>query len=492
MSESKKTVFVVGLGPGGGQFLTVQAQSALQQAEVLCGYTVYIDLVRPLYPEKECYTTGMTREIDRCRWALDTARAGRDVALVCSGDAGVYGMASPLLELAEEYPDVNVEVVPGLTAALSGGAVLGAPLAHDFCVISLSDRLTPWEVIEKRLACAAQGDFALALYNPSSKGRPDYLRRAVDILLANGKAPDTLCGYVRNIGREGQEKHILPPQPAPGHRGGYVHHRLCGQRRHPRAERADGHAAGVPPMNVVVFSGTTEGRELSRQLAALGIEVTVSVATPLGQEEQGRTPGVTVRCGRLLPDEMAALLGDAALCIDATHPYAVEATKNIKAAAEKAGVEYLRLLRPASPLPENCLVFESAKQAAEALAAEEGNLLLATGAKELAQFAAIPPERLYPRVLPTLESIAACEAANIPHRNIIAMQGPFSLALNQAMMEQFHIRWLVTNGRRRGRRLDEKPPPLCRRGAARWSSAARPEQGETASEVLKRCKEMIR
>ena len=218
-------------------------------------------------------------------------------------------------------------------------------------------------------------------------------------------------------------------------------------------------------MNVVVFSGTTEGRELSRQLAALGIEVTVSVATPLGQEEQGSAPGVTVRCGRLLPDEMAALLGDAALCIDATHPYAVEATKNIKAAAEKAGVEYLRLLRPASPLPENCLVFESAKQAAEALAAEEGNLLLATGAKELAQFAAIPPERLYPRVLPTLESIAACEAANIPHRNIIAMQGPFSFALNQAMMEQFHIRWLVT--KRRSRRLRRKSRRrLCRRGAA--------------------------
>ena len=209
MSESKKTVFVVGLGPGGGQFLTVQAQSALQQAEVLCGYTVYIDLVRPLYPEKECYTTGMTREIDRCRWALDTARAGRDVALVCSGDAGVYGMASPLLELAEEYPDVNVEVVPGLTAALSGGAILGAPLAHDFCVISLSDRLTPWEVIEKRLACAAMGDFCIALYNPSSKGRPDYLQKAVKILRANGAKPETVCGLVRNIGREGQSSNVL-------------------------------------------------------------------------------------------------------------------------------------------------------------------------------------------------------------------------------------------------------------------------------------------
>ena len=154
------TVFVVGLGPGGPQFLTAQAQSALTQAEVLCGYTVYLDLVRPYFPEKEYYSTGMTQEIDRCRWALETARRGKAVALVCSGDAGVYGMASPLLELAEQFPEVAVEVVPGLTAALSGGAVLGAPLAHDFCVISLSDRLTPWEVIEKRLACAAQGDFA--------------------------------------------------------------------------------------------------------------------------------------------------------------------------------------------------------------------------------------------------------------------------------------------------------------------------------------------
>ena len=202
-------VFVVGLGPGDPRFLTAQSQSALTQAEVLCGYPVYLDLVRPYYPEKEYYATGMTKELDRCRWALETARSGRAVALVCSGDAGVYGMASPLLELAEHFPDVTVEVVPGLTAALSGGAVLGAPLAHDFCVLSLSDRLTPWEVIERRLAAAAMGDFCIALYNPSSKGRPDYLARAVRILLQNGKAPDTVCGLVRNIGREGQSAQVL-------------------------------------------------------------------------------------------------------------------------------------------------------------------------------------------------------------------------------------------------------------------------------------------
>ena len=209
MDRPENVVYVVGLGPGDVFYLTQEAQSALEHADAICGYKLYIDLIEPEFPCEEYYATGMTQEIDRCRWALEKARTGKRVALVCSGDAGVYGMASPLLELATDYPDVAVEVVPGLTAALSGGAVLGAPLAHDFCVISLSDRLTPWEVIEKRLACAAMGDFCVALYNPSSKGRPDYLAKAVHILLENGKSADTVCGIVRNIGREGQTARVL-------------------------------------------------------------------------------------------------------------------------------------------------------------------------------------------------------------------------------------------------------------------------------------------
>lgn len=197
-------VFVVGLGPGDPRFLTAQAQSALTQAEVLCGYTVYLDLVRPYFPDKLYYSTGMTKEIDRCRWALEKASTGKRVALVCSGDAGVYGMASPLLELAPDYPDVAVEIVPGLTAALSGGAVLGAPLAHDFCVISLSDRLTPWAVIEKRLTCAAMGDFCVALYNPLPRaGRTIWQRRCASCWkTAKAPAPSaalcaTSAGMVR-------------------------------------------------------------------------------------------------------------------------------------------------------------------------------------------------------------------------------------------------------------------------------------------------------
>ena len=185
--------------------MTAQARAALEAAEVLCGYTVYIDLVAHLFPEKETYTTPMRRELDRCRWALETAAGGRTVALVCSGDAGVYGMAGPALQLAAQWPDVEIEVVAGVTAALSGGAVLGAPLGHDFCVISLSDLLTPWEVIEQRLRCAAMGDFSICLYNPASHKRKDYLQKACDILLAAGKDPETVCGYVRNIGRDGEE-----------------------------------------------------------------------------------------------------------------------------------------------------------------------------------------------------------------------------------------------------------------------------------------------
>ena len=209
IDEPEKVVYVVGIGPGDVYYLTQEAQNVLEHADAICGYKLYLDLIEPEFPCEEYYSTGMTKEIDRCRWALEKADTGRRVVMVCSGDAGVYGMASPVLELAQDYPDVAVEVVPGLTAALSGGAVLGAPLAHDFCVISLSDRLTPWEVIEKRLACAAQGDFCAALYNPSSKGRPDYLQKAVRILRANGKADDTVCGLVRNIGREGQSSRVL-------------------------------------------------------------------------------------------------------------------------------------------------------------------------------------------------------------------------------------------------------------------------------------------
>ncbi len=195
---------VVGLGPGAGPDLTGRALDAIRDAELVVGYTTYIALIRDAFPDKQMLSTGMRAEVDRCRLAIEETLKGKNVAVVCSGDSGVYGMAGLIYELAREYPPIEIEVVPGITAACGGAAVLGAPLTHDFAVISLSDLMTPWEKIEKRLACAAQADFVLCLYNPRSHSRSDYLRRACDIVLQY-KSPDTVCGYVRGIGRPGEQ-----------------------------------------------------------------------------------------------------------------------------------------------------------------------------------------------------------------------------------------------------------------------------------------------
>ena len=197
-------LIVVGIGPGDYENMTVRADRALQSCDVIIGYTVYVDLVRDRYHDKEFFETPMTRETERCQIAIDEARKGKTVAMVCSGDSGIYGMAALIYELRGESKDPEVEVIPGLTAACSGGALLGAPLTHDFAVISLSDRLTPWEKILKRLEYAAMSDMGIVLYNPRSKGRPDNLKMACDKLLEILPA-DRPCGVAHYIGREGEE-----------------------------------------------------------------------------------------------------------------------------------------------------------------------------------------------------------------------------------------------------------------------------------------------
>ncbi len=203
-----KKLFIIGLGPGGGRDMTLRASEALEAADVIVGYTVYIDLIREAYSHKELRSTPMRQETERCRMALELADTGKTVAMVCSGDPGVYGMAGLCYELSPRWPQVELEVIPGITAACGGAAVLGAPLMHDFALVSLSDLMTPWEKIENRLWAAAQADFVLCLYNPSSHKRKDYLQRACDILL-EVKSPETPCGYVSRIGREGEDCTVL-------------------------------------------------------------------------------------------------------------------------------------------------------------------------------------------------------------------------------------------------------------------------------------------
>jgi len=201
-------LYVVGTGPGTVEEMTHKARLIIEECDVVAGYEFYIDLIRSLLQGKKIISTGMTGEVERCTAAIKEALEGKKVCVISGGDAGVYGMAGLVLELAVKHPQLEIEIVPGVTAACSAAAVLGAPLTHDFSVISLSDRLTAWDIITKRLHAAAQADFIISLYNPASKARKNHLKKACEIIMQH-RSPQTPCGIVRNIGRDGESSMIL-------------------------------------------------------------------------------------------------------------------------------------------------------------------------------------------------------------------------------------------------------------------------------------------
>lgn len=196
-------IYVVGIGPGSAELMTSEAKDAIAKSQVIVGYKTYIDLITDLIEGKEVVSNGMKQEVQRCEEAIRIAKTGKDVAVISSGDAGVYGMAGLILELADQRTEVKV--VPGVTASLAAAAMLGAPLMHDFCHISLSDLLTPKEVIDKRVALAAEGDFVICFYNPRSKGRENHLREAFEIIRKH-RSGNTPVGIVKHAARADEEK----------------------------------------------------------------------------------------------------------------------------------------------------------------------------------------------------------------------------------------------------------------------------------------------
>lgn len=197
-------LYVIGIGPGGLEEMTLRAVKAIEESEVIVGYTKYIEMIKELIKDKEVFKTGMRGEEERCKEALALSKE-KTVSLISTGDSGIYGMAGLILEMRK---DEDVEIIPGITASSAAGSVLGAPLMHDNCNISLSDLMTPYEDIKKRVALASEGDFVISLYNPKSKGRPHYLRECIEIV-KKFRGEDTPIAVVKNALREGEKKEIF-------------------------------------------------------------------------------------------------------------------------------------------------------------------------------------------------------------------------------------------------------------------------------------------
>lgn len=196
-------LYVVGIGPGGLDYMTLKAKKVIEEVDVVVGYTKYLEMIKPLIENKEVFATGMRGEEERCRKALEIAK-NKTVAVVSTGDSGIYGMAGLILQLQEEQ---EVEIIPGVTASSAAASIVGAPLMHDNCNISLSDLLTPYDLIKKRIRLAAEGDFIISLYNPKSHGRPHYLKEAIDVI-KEFRGEDTPIAVVKHALREGQEVNL--------------------------------------------------------------------------------------------------------------------------------------------------------------------------------------------------------------------------------------------------------------------------------------------
>lgn len=197
---NKGKIYVVGIGPGNMEDISIRAYNTLKNVDIIVGYITYVDLVKDEFSEKEFYVSGMKKEIDRCEKVLELAKEGKKVALISSGDAGIYGMAGIMIEVALGS-GIEVEIIPGITSSVAGASLVGAPLMHDQAIISLSDLLTDWEVITKRIDRASDGDFVISLYNPKSKGRTEQIVEAREIMLKY-KAATTPVALLRHVGRE--------------------------------------------------------------------------------------------------------------------------------------------------------------------------------------------------------------------------------------------------------------------------------------------------
>lgn len=496
-----KKMSVIGIGPGNPKEMTPRARDAIEKAELIVGYRFYVDLIRDLFPEKKYYTTGMRGEIDRVDYAVSRASEGTSVAVICSGDAEVYGLASLVFEIAvSRGMDLRrIEIIPGITAALSCGAVLGSPLSCDFAVVSLSDHLVPWERIEKRLTGAAGADLPIVLYNPGSRQRREHLRRACK-LIGKYKRPDTVCAVVRNAGRTGESYRILPlselaSEPVDMFTTVFIgsgdtlayEERMITPRGYDKkygfteknTEKSvsgddelisqdecfpDSPECGSRELQtgeLLIFGGTTEGRKLAGIASEAGYSVTLSVASEYGKETAEKEGArIHILSGRKTEEEIYRLLLEGRyLCVfDATHPYAEHISGSISRAASSAKVRCIRIKRETDAVGEDQMLFPDMAAVITYLNQQEGNVFFATGSNASEQYMGLRDlaDRGYIRILPSETALSKIKAAGFSSSHIMCMQGPFTEEMNTACFRYADAEWLVTKASGKEGGYDEK------------------------------------
>ncbi|PUA18014.1 precorrin-3B C(17)-methyltransferase [Glaciimonas sp. PCH181] len=460
---------LVSVGPGFADLIVPRAETALRDSSVIVAYELYLRWIAPWIIGKEIHTPPLTQERERALLAIEKARAGATVALISSGDIGIYAMAALAYDEIREDDTFTVNVIPGITSANACASLLGSPLSHDFATLSLSDLLCPWEWIEQRARHIAQADLACVLYNVQSAGRQEGVYRILKLMLES-KAPTTLCGVVKNAYRPGQEVAIYSLEElltlkfdmlttivignrfTQRKRGQMFTPRGYNDWRAPETETAAEVACGpaFPTAATWVFSGTGDGNALARLLAAEGTPVVVSAATEYGGEVALQDcPGLTVWAGRqgVEARRQALVKSRARVLVDATHPYANIISEQLIALSQELGIPYIRYERPSAAVTTGTIVCATIADAVEQAMAHGKRIFLATGAKDLAHFLqanAAGEHQWFARVTPEPETIQRAVDLGLPHSHICAMQGPFSQDFNQALWRDWRIDCIVT------------------------------------------------
>ena len=459
------TLYLVSVGPGEPDLIPPRAQHALQASQVIVGYEFYMKWIQSWIEDKSIALFPLTQEKDRANHAIRLARAGQTVSLVSSGDIGIYAMATLVFELMEEEEPFAVEVIPGITAANACAALLGAPLSHDFATLSLSNLLCPWEWIEERARCIAQGDLAVVFYNVQSQARQEGIYRILQIML-QAKLPRTWCGTVRNAFRPEQEVQTYQLKELPERKFDMFTSIVIGnrftQKRGKYLYTPRGYLGwqdAVETKNPItylnnaywVFSGTSDGNALAQRLQQENYSVVVSAATEYGRKTLSQQYpellqtygicGVEARKQRLTQTKARAIL-------DATHPFALKISQQLIELAAELQIPYIRFERPFVTNDSSTAIFcDTLDEVVEQAIQLGKRIFLAIGTKFLPSFlkAKLQQEvEWFVRITPDPQRVQQVVRHGIPFDHICAMQGPFSQEFNEALWKQWNIDCVVT------------------------------------------------